>query len=74
MNPYFSMKEFLYGALLGTGSDIEPNSLGIYTLNDNNWKKFFQYQGDTPTVVKFYTTRCSHCQELQPIYEELGRC
>ena len=38
-------------------------------------EQFYNYTGtpDAYTVVKFYTTWCSHCKTLKPIFEEISK-
>ena len=65
------MKRFLYEKLVDI-SELEPNTIGLYTLNDFTFTKFIEGSGSTPVLVKFYVPWCQHCKDLQEVYDELG--
>jgi len=64
------MKRFLYEKLVDI-SELEPNTIGLYTLNDFTFTKFIESSGSTPVLVKFYVPWCQHCKNLQEVYDEL---
>ena len=65
------MKMFLYEMVAGA-TEVQPNSLGLYKLSDATWGSFHKSRGQGYVMVKFYAPWCTHCQDLEPIYEELG--
>jgi len=64
------MKRFLAEKLIDI-EKIEPNSIGVYALNDLIFNTFIEKSGDVPVIVKFYVPWCTHCQEFQEVYDEL---
>ena len=65
------MKRFLSDKLVDI-DQIEPNTIGVYTLNDLSFTKFVEKSDEVPVLVKFYNPGCEHCKTFQEVYDELG--
>ena len=68
------MKLFL-DETLGRSADVilEPDNLGVYTLNQNNWKRMHKAMGVNTVIVKFYDPLCKQSIEFKQTYEDLGK-
>lgn len=64
------MKRFLSDKLVDI-DQIEPNTIGVYTLNDLSFTKFVEKSDEVPVLVKFYIPGCEHCKTFQEVYDEL---
>jgi len=66
------MKLFL-DETLGRSADVilEPDNLGVYTLNQNNWKRMHKAMGVNTVIVKFYDPLCKQSIEFKQTYEDL---
>ena len=51
---------------------VEPNSIGVYDLNDLSFQKFIDSQGSGATLVFYHVTWCGHCKALRPVWDELA--
>lgn len=65
------MKKFLHKELFDI-SRLEPNSLGVFELNDVSFQMFLDSSAKTPVIVLFHVPWCHHCKELRGVWEELG--
>ena len=65
------MKAFIEEKLFDLSS-VEPNSIGVYNLNDLSFQKFLDSQGSSATLVFFHVSWCGHCKELRPIWDDLA--
>ena len=54
-------------------SQLEPNFIGVFELNDISFQKMIKSSGKTPIIVMFHVKQCQHCIELIDVWEELGR-
>ena len=66
------MKRFLSDKLVDI-DQIEPNTIGVYTLNDLSFTKFVEKSDEVPVLVKFFIPGCEHCKTFQEVYDELGK-
>ena len=65
------MKTFIEEKLFDLAT-VEPNSIGVYDLNDLSFQKFIDSQGSGATLVFFHVTWCGHCKALRPVWDELA--
>ena len=65
------MKAFIEEKLFDLSS-VEPNSIGVYNLNDLSFQKFLDSQGSSATLVFYHVSWCGHCKELRPIWDDLA--
>merc|ERR1719233_612354 len=65
------MKRFLSDKLVDM-EHIEPNTIGVYTLNDLIFTKFIEKSEEAPVIVKYYVPWCDHCKAFQEVYDELA--
>jgi len=64
------MKKFLQEKLFDV-SDLMPNEIGVYDLNDVTFPRLIESSGSTPIFVKFYVESCPHCKNLKNVWDEL---
>ena len=64
------MKTFIEEKLFDLSS-VEPNSIGVYSLDDLSFQKFIDSQGSSATLVFYHVTWCGHCKELRPVWDDL---
>merc|ERR1712037_446542 len=50
----------------------EPNSIGVYNLDDLSFQKFLDSQGSSATLVFYHVSWCGHCKELRPVWDDLA--
>lgn len=63
----------LFSLLHGTVLCLKPNDeINVTYIMDKSEFYNFTNTPDAYTIVKFYTTWCSHCKTLKPIFEELA--
>ena len=65
------MKTFIEEKLFDLAT-VEPNSIGVYDLNDLSFQKFIDSQGSGATLVFYHVTWCGHCKALRPVWDELA--
>ena len=65
------MKEFIEEKLFDLSS-VEPNSIGVYNLDDLSFQKFLDSQGSSATLVFYHVSWCGHCKELRPVWDDLA--
>ena len=65
------MKRFLSDKLIDM-DQIEPNTIGVYTLNDLIFTKFIEKSDNVPVLVKYYVPWCDHCKAFREVFDELG--
>ena len=53
-------------------SQLEPNFIGVFELDDLTFQKMIESSGKTPIIVMFHVKHCQHCKELRDVWEELG--
>jgi len=64
----------LLGFCLGVeydGSLPTPNQHGVIELNPENWPRVVMHD-KYDVMVEFYSPYCSYCQQLEPIWNQLG--
>ena len=64
------MKAFIEEKLFDLSS-VEPNSIGVYSLDDLSFQKFIDSQGSSATLVFYHVSWCGHCKELRPVWDDL---
>jgi len=67
---YERMKRFLYEKLVDP-TKLEPNSIGVYHLDDSTFGRVTEDK-ENVVIVKFFVPQCYHCRQLNPVWEELA--
>ena len=65
------MKTFIEEKLFDLAT-VEPNSIGVYDLNDLSFQRFIDSQGSGATLVFYHVPWCGHCKALRPVWDELA--
>jgi len=65
------MKRFLSDKLIDM-DQIEPNTIGVYTLNDLIFTRFIEKSDNVPVLVKYYVPWCDHCKAFREVFDELA--